>query len=59
MAETQLNPCPFCGSVPLREDIKEVSDGEYLAVHCLVCDGRGPLALDAEEAGILWDTRAE
>ena len=50
--ETELKPCPFCGSSP-----KFASNGEYDYIECPECDARGPGALMLENAFKGWNTR--
>lgn len=55
MMETELKPCPFCGSESFFYDSNE--DG--VAVECNGCLAKGPRASTWNEAERKWNRRAE
>jgi Lar family restriction alleviation protein len=56
-AGTQLRACPFCASTNVG--FYEHVYAQLFAVMCNLCGGEGPRRASHEEAGRLWNRRAQ
>ena len=60
MKETELKPCPFCGSKAKFIEPKVVYVSEpYWRVQCHECFARGAASKSKEGAKSLWNRRAD
>lgn len=59
--ETELKPCPFCGSedLEIEDDLDECEESRYYWVACNSCGGLGASVQSKDECIERWNRRAE